>query len=385
MGIEQPRINWVRKLWLTGREMSAQLTRGIGLDPVLLLLAAAIASIGLVAGYSASHQNEIWLERTLIRLALAFGLMLVLAQLPVQWLFRAAPWLFMVSVLLLVAVWLVGDVGKGAQRWLNLGIIRFQPAELMKVAAPVMVAWYLAHRPLPPRLSDVVVTLVLVFVPVLLIAAQPDLGSALLILAAGLFTLFFAGLPWRYILSVVVVAVLAAPLVWFFGMHDYQKTRVLTLLDPTADPLGAGYHTLQSMIAIGSGGFWGKGWLEGTQSHLRFLPEGTTDFVLAVYAEEFGLAGLLLLFALYLALIWRGLWIAATAVTIEGRLLAAAISMTLLVYILVNSGMVLGLLPVVGVPLPLMSYGGTALVTVTVALGILMSIRKQQSFLGHER
>ncbi|HHQ69135.1 MAG TPA: rod shape-determining protein RodA, partial [Halothiobacillaceae bacterium] len=187
------------------------------------------------------------------------------------------------------------------------------------------------------------------------------------------------------ILGVVLAVLIIAPLLWFFGMRDYQKTRVLTLLDPTADPLGAGYHTLQSMIAIGSGGFWGKGWLEGTQSHLRFLPEGTTDFVLAVYAEEFGFAGLILLFSLYLALIWRGLWIAATAVTIEGRLLAAGISMTLLVYIIVNSGMVLGLLPVVGVPLPLLSYGGTALVTATIALGILMSIRKQQSFLGHER
>ena len=378
-------FNFVTKSWAQVRDLVGQMTRELALDPILLLLAAAIAAIGVAAGYSASQQSEIMLERSLVRLSLAFLVMLVIAQLPVQWLFRMAPWLFAVTVLLLIAVWLVGDVGKGAQRWLNLGPIRFQPAEIMKVAAPVMIAWYLAHRPLPPRFFDVVTTLVLVLVPVMLIAIQPDLGSALLILAAGLFTLFFAGLPWRYILGFVLAVLIIAPLLWFFGMRDYQKTRVLTLLDPTADPLGAGYHTLQSMIAIGSGGFWGKGWLEGTQSHLRFLPEGTTDFVLAVYAEEFGFAGLILLFSLYLALIWRGLWIAATAVTIEGRLLAAGISMTLLVYIIVNSGMVLGLLPVVGVPLPLLSYGGTALVTATIALGILMSIRKQQSFLGHER
>lgn len=355
------------------------------LDPILLVFVALIAVIGVVAGYSAAEQSDAWVERSVVRLALGFGLMLVVAQVPQRWFFAVAPWLFAGVVLMLVAVWIVGDVGGGARRWLDLGVVRFQPAELMKVAMPMTIAWFLARRPLPPGPLDVTLAMLAVMLPTVLIAGQPDLGSSLLIMASGLFVLFFAGLSWWYIGGFLALATAAMPVMWFFVMHAYQKERVLTLLDPTSDPLGAGYHTIQSMIAIGSGGIWGKGWLQGTQSHLDFLPEGTTDFILAVYAEEFGLMGLLLLFTLYLAVIWRGLWIAEHAESVEGRLLAASISMTFMVYVLVNAGMVLGLLPVVGAPLPLLSYGGTALVTIMVGLGMLMSIRTQRSFLGHDR
>jgi len=359
--------------------------RRFNYDPVLLFFLALIATIGLIAGYSASDQSIAWVERSSLRFLLAFGLMLVVAQVPQRYFFAVAPWLFGAVVLMLVAVWLFGDVGKGARRWLDLGFIRFQPAELLKLGMPMMLAWFLASRPLPPRFRDVMIALTLIGVPSALIVLQPDLGTAILIAASGLFVLFFAGLSWWYVLAFILGLAAVAPLMWFYVMHDYQKERVLTLINPLADPLGAGYHTIQSMIAIGSGGLMGKGWLEGTQSHLNFLPEGTTDFILAVYAEEFGLIGLIILFSLYLATIWRGLYIAAHAESVEGRLLGASISMTFLVYVLVNAGMVIGVLPVVGVPLPLMSYGGTALVTIMVALGMLMSIRTQRSFLGHER
>lgn len=357
----------------------------INYDPVLLFFLMLIAAIGLVAGYSASGQSVVWVEKSAFRFALAFLLMLVIAQVPQRFFFAIAPWLFGFVILLLVAVHLFGDVGKGAQRWLDLGVIRFQPAEILKLGMPMMLAWFLARRPLPPRFLDVLITLILVAVPTVLTVIQPDLGTAILVMTAGLFVLFFAGLSWWYVLGFVVSISAAAPLMWFYVMHDYQKERILTLFNPMADPLGAGYHTIQSMIAIGSGGIWGTGWLQGTQSHLNFLPEGTTDFILAVYAEEFGLMGLILLFSLYLAVIWRGLYIAAHAESTAGRLLSAAISMTFLVYVFVNAGMVVGILPVVGVPLPLMSYGGTALVTIMIALGMLMSIRTQRSFLGHER
>lgn len=359
--------------------------RHFNYDPVLLFFLALIATIGLIAGYSASDQSVLWVEKSALRFGLAFLLLLVVAQIPQRYFFAVAPWLFGAVVLMLLAVWLFGDVGKGARRWLDLGFIRFQPAELLKLGMPMMLAWFLASRPLPPRFVDVLAALVMIGLPTVLIVLQPDLGTAILIAASGLFVLFFAGLPWVYVFGFVAVVAAAAPLMWFYVMHGYQKERVLTLFNPLADPLGAGYHTIQSMIAIGSGGLSGKGWLEGTQSHLDFLPEGTTDFILAVYAEEFGLIGMIILFVLYLAVIWRGLYIAAYAESVPGRLLAASISMTFLTYVLVNAGMVVGVLPVVGVPLPLMSYGGTALVTIMIALGMLMSIRTQRSFLGHER
>ncbi len=371
--------------WQRTAAQTLAFVRRINYDPILLFFLMLIAAIGLVAGYSASDQSVIWVEKSAFRFALAFLLMLAIAQIPQRFFFTIAPWLFGFVVLLLVAVYLFGDIGKGARRWLDLGFIRFQPAEILKLGMPMMLAWFLAKRPLPPRFFDVVLALMLIAVPTILIILQPDLGTAILVMMAGLFVLFFAGLSWWYVLGFGVAVSAAAPLMWFYVMHDYQKERVLTLFNPMADPLGAGYHTIQSMIAIGSGGVWGKGWLQGTQSHLNFLPEGTTDFILAVYAEEFGLLGLIILFGLYLAVIWRGLTIAANAESTAGRMLAAAISMTFLVYVFVNAGMVIGILPVVGVPLPLMSYGGTALVTIMIALGMLMSIRTQRSFLGHER
>ncbi|MGC9456771.1 MAG: rod shape-determining protein RodA [Halothiobacillaceae bacterium] len=353
-------------------------------DPILLFLLVILASVGLVAGYSASGGDLAQVEKMALRFGMAFAVMILVAQVPPRLFFAAAPWAFAGGVALLVAVLFFGDVGKGAQRWLDLGFVRFQPSEMMKLAVPLMIAWYLAHRPLPPRLPDILVVLGLVGLPGWLIMAQPDLGTALLVSAAGLFVLYFAGLAWRYIVGFLLVAAMVAPLLWHFVLHEYQKRRVLTLFDPQADPLGAGYHVIQSMIAIGSGGLYGKGWMEGTQAHLDFLPEGTTDFVLAVFAEEFGLVGMLFLFLLYLMIVLRCMLIAVRAESVAGRLFGAAVAMTLLVYVFVNAGMVVGLLPVVGVPLPLMSYGGTALVTLMVGLGMLMAIRAQKRFLGHE-
>jgi len=352
-------------------------------DPVLLFLLVLLAAIGLINGYSASGGDLVQVERMAVRVGLAFVVMLAIAQLPARLFFRGTPWLFGFGVLLLVAVWAFGDVGKGAKRWLDLGFIRFQPSEIMKLAVPLMVAWFLANRPLPPSFLDVLVVLVLIGVPVGLIMLQPDLGTSLLVGTAGLFVLFFAGLAWRYIIGFGAAVAAMVPLLWFFVMHDYQKQRVLTLFDPYSDPLGNGYQIIQSIIAIGSGGLYGKGWMEGTQAHLDFLPEGTTDFVLAVFAEEFGLIGMLFLFLLYLAIVLRCLALAARAESVEGRLFGAAVAMTFLIYVFVNGGMVLGLLPVVGIPLPLMSYGGTALVTLMMALGMLMAIQSQRRFLGH--
>jgi len=354
-------------------------------DPVLLFLLVLLAAVGLISGYSASGGDLVQVERMAVRVGLAFVVMLAIAQLPARLFFRVAPWLFGCGVLLLVAVWAFGDVGKGAQRWLDLGLIRFQPSEIMKLAVPLVVAWFLANRPLPPSFLDVLVVLVLVSVPAGLIMLQPDLGTSLLVGTAGLFVLFFAGLAWRYIIGFGALVAAMVPLLWFFVMHDYQKQRVLTLFDPYSDPLGDGYQIIQSVIAIGSGGLYGKGWMEGTQAHLDFLPEGTTDFVLAVFAEEFGLIGMLFLFLLYLAIVLRCLALAARAESVEGRLFGAAVAMMFLVYVFVNGGMVVGLLPVVGVPLPLMSYGGTALVTLMMALGMLMAIQSQKRFLGHEQ
>ena len=354
-------------------------------DPVLLFLLVLLAAVGLISGYSASGGDLVQVKRMAVRVGLAFVVMLAIAQLPARLFFRGAPWLFGFGVLLLVAVWAFGDLGKGAKRWLDLGFIRFQPSEIMKLAVPLIVTWFLANRPLPPSFPDVLVVLFLVGVPAGLIMLQPDLGTSLLVVATGLFVLFFAGLAWRYIIGFCALLAAIAPLLWFYVMEDYQKQRVLMLFDPQSDPLGDGYQIIQSVIAIGSGGLYGKGWMEGTQAHLDFLPEGTTDFVLAVFAEEFGLIGMLFLFLLYLATVLRCLALAAKAESVEGRLFGAAVAMMFLIYVFVNGGMVLGLLPVVGVPLPLMSYGGTALVTLMMALGMLMAIQSQKRFLGHEQ
>jgi rod shape determining protein RodA len=350
------------------------------LDAPLLIGLLVLCAFGLLVLYSASNQDMGSVKRQLVRLGLAFGLMLGLAQVHPARLRSWSPLVYMVGVVMLVAVLLFGDVGKGAQRWLDLGFARFQPSELLKLAVPMMVAWLLAARPLPPSLPRVLGAAVVTLVPVLLIAKQPDLGTAILVAAAGAAALFIGGLSWRLIAAIGIAAAGMAPMLWY-GMRDYQRQRVLTFLDPASDPLGAGYHIIQSQIAIGSGGVFGKGWLNGTQSHLEFLPERHTDFIFAVIGEELGLAGILALLAVYLFIIYRGLVIAANASDAYGRVLAGGLTLVFFVYVFVNTGMVVGLLPVVGVPLPLVSYGGTSMVTLMAGFGLLMAVRSHRKAL----
>jgi len=353
------------------------------LDLPLLLFLLLLSAFGLLMLYSASGQSLVQVERQAIRLGLALVLMIAIAQLSPALLRQWSAPLYLLGLGLLAAVLLFGEQSKGAQRWLDLGVLRFQPSEVLKLALPMMLAWYLSLRPLPPRLLDILLASVLIALPVLLIAKQPDLGTALLVASAGLATLFLAGLGWRLILGLAALAAAAAPLLWSL-MHDYQRQRVLTFLDPGSDPLGAGYHIIQSQIAIGSGGLYGKGWLQGTQSQLEFLPERSTDFIFAVIGEELGLFGILVLMLLYLAVILRGLIIAARATDAYSRLLAGSVTMVFFVYLFVNMGMVTGLLPVVGVPLPLISYGGTSLVTLMLGFGILMAVHTQRKSLQRE-
>ena len=348
--------------------------RRLHLDTPLLGGLLLLCAFGLAVLFSAGDRDLAVVERQVLRLALAFGLMFVLAQVSPDHLRRWSFPLYVLGVLMLLAVLLFGDVGKGAQRWLDLGVVRFQPSELLKLAVPMTVAWVLAARPLPPGLLRVLAVALLILVPVVLIAKQPDLGTAILVAGAGLTVLFIGGLGWRVILMTAATAGGLAPLLWH-QMRDYQRQRVLTFLDPASDPLGSGYHIIQSQIAIGSGGLHGKGWLNGTQSHLEFLPERHTDFIFAVIGEEFGLFGILVLLAMYLFIIYRGLLIAVNAPDTYGRLLAGGLSLVFFIYVFVNTGMVTGLLPVVGVPLPLISYGGTSMVTLMAGFGMLMAIQ----------
>jgi rod shape determining protein RodA len=303
----------------------------------------------------------------------ALAVMWIAANVPLHYLSRIALPLYVLGLVLLIAVAAFGEIVNGARRWLDLGFTRIQPSELMKIAAPLMLAWYFDRYEAVLKMRDFAVGALLVLVPVLLIAKQPDLGTALLVTVAGFFVLFLAGLSWKILVGLALAGGASLPFLWAM-LHDYQRQRILTLLDPSQDPLGAGYHTIQSTIALGSGGFFGKGWLNGTQSHLDFLPERTTDFIFAVYAEEFGLFGNLVLMVLFLLVVGRGLVIAANAPTLFTRLLAGAITLTFFTYAVVNMGMVSGMLPVVGVPLPLISYGGTSLVTILFSVGLLMSI-----------
>lgn len=348
------------------------------IDLPLLAGLLVLCGFGLVVLYSASDRSLEQVERQFVRLTLAFGIMLLTAQLPPARLRTLALPMYLGGVLLLVAVLLVGDVGKGAQRWLDLGILRFQPSEILKLAVPMTLAWYLSRHAPPARLVQVLVAAALMAVPVLLIAKQPDLGTAVLVGSAGATVLFLGGIPWWLIIGIGGVSAAAVPILWGV-MREYQRQRVLTFLDPSSDPLGAGYHIIQSQIAIGSGGLHGKGWLEGTQSHLEFLPERATDFIFAVIGEEFGLAGILLMLTIYLFIILRGLYISTMAPDAFGRLLAGALTLVFFVYLFVNTGMVTGLLPVVGVPLPLISYGGTSLVTIMAGFGIIMSIHTHRT------
>ncbi|KIY38358.1 rod shape-determining protein RodA [Pseudomonas sp. 10-1B] len=361
----------------------ASFLQRIHVDGPLLVILLTLAAGSLFVLYSASGKNL----DLLLKQATSFGIglvsMFIIAQLEPRFMARWVPLAYLTGVLLLVVVDVMGHNAMGATRWINIpGVIRFQPSEFMKIIMPATIAWYLSKRTLPPHLKHVAISLVLIGVPFILIVRQPDLGTALLILASGAFVLFMGGLRWRWILSVLAAAVPVAVAMWFFVMHDYQKQRVLTFLDPESDPLGTGWNIIQSKAAIGSGGVFGKGWLLGTQSHLDFLPESHTDFIIAVLGEEFGLVGICLLLIVYLLLIGRGLMITAQAQTLFGKLLAGSLTMTFFVYVFVNIGMVSGLLPVVGVPLPFISYGGTSLVTLLSAFGVLMSIHTHRKWIA---
>ncbi|MCB1749948.1 MAG: rod shape-determining protein RodA [Gammaproteobacteria bacterium] len=339
-----------------------------------------MCALGLVVLYSASDQSLDVVLKQVARILIGFTVMIAVAQVPPRRLARWAPALYVVGLVLLGLVLIVG-IGRGAQRWLDFGVLRFQPSELMKLAVPLTVAGFLADKVLPPSLRTLVIALVLALLPAAMIIEQPDLGTAILVATSGLFVLFFAGISWRFIRNSTILALAAAPLAWF-SMHDYQRRRVLTLFDPGQDPLGAGYHIIQSTIAVGSGGVYGKGWLNGTQSHLEFLPERATDFIFAVYCEEFGLIGVAVMLIAYAMIIVRGIQIALDAQEMFGRLIAASLVLTLFIYLFVNMGMVTGQLPVVGVPLPMVSYGGTSLVTILAGFGILMSVQTHRKFIA---
>jgi rod shape determining protein RodA len=343
------------------------------LDRYLLTLVAILLVMGLLILYSASGATLERVAAQMANICAALVVMWIAANVPLHYLSRIALPLYVLGLVLLIAVAAFGEIVNGARRWLDLGFTRIQPSELMKIAAPLMLAWYFDRYEAVLKMRDFAVGALLVLVPVLLIAKQPDLGTALLVTVAGFFVLFLAGLSWKILVGLALAGGASLPFLWAM-LHDYQRQRILTLLDPSQDPLGAGYHTIQSTIALGSGGFFGKGWLNGTQSHLDFLPERTTDFIFAVYAEEFGLFGNLVLMVLFLLVVGRGLVIAANAPTLFTRLLAGAITLTFFTYAVVNMGMVSGMLPVVGVPLPLISYGGTSLVTILFSVGLLMSI-----------
>lgn len=349
------------------------LLRRLHLDLPLLLGLLVLSAVGLFILYSASNQSMDVVGRQALHLAIAFTVMLVVAQIPPDHLRKWAPWLYAAGLVLLAAVLVFGYVGKGAQRWLDLGVVRFQPSEIMKIALPMMIAWFLADEPLPPSKSRIFYTCILFIVPTALIAKQPDLGTSLLIGGIGIVVLLLAGISWGLVAGFLLLMSAGAPLLWYV-MHDYQRQRVLTFLNPENDPLGAGYHIIQSKIAIGSGGLYGKGWLNGTQSHLEFLPERSTDFIFAVYGEEFGFIGIILLLILYMFVIVRGTYIATQAQDTFSRLLSGGLILTFFIYIFINIGMVIGLLPVVGLPLPLLSYGGTSLVTLFAGFGVLMSV-----------
>ncbi|GGD00071.1 rod shape-determining protein RodA [Halopseudomonas salina] len=355
----------------------------IHVDPWLLLLIMVLAAVAGFVLYSASGKSLAILYRQGAAYCVGLAVMLAIAQFKPRFMERWVPAAYVGCLLLLLAVLVVGTEAKGAQRWLTIpGVIRFQPSEIMKLVMPMAVAWYLARRNLPPSFRYICGTLVIVLVPMVLILKQPDLGTSLLVALSGFFVLLLAGLRWRYIIGAGVLLAPAAMAMWFFVLHEYQKRRVLTFLNPESDPLGAGWNIIQSKAAIGSGGVFGKGWLQGTQSHLDFLPEGHTDFIIAVLAEEFGMVGVCLLLVVYLLIIARGLFITLQAQDTFSKLLAGSITLTFFIYVLVNIGMVSGLLPVVGVPLPLISYGGTSLVTLLSGFGILMSIQTHRKWMA---
>ena len=365
-----------RTLTATARVLSA-----LKLDGPLLVGLGLVAGFGLLVLYSASGQSMPTMIRALAHLALGALAMLALAQVHPSFLRRRSPWLYLIGVILLLVVDGLGHIGKGAQRWLDLGFLRFQPSEIMKLAVPMMCAWFMHDRPLPPGFKSLVILAAMILVPIALVALQPDLGTALLIAVAGTLVVVMAGLSLRVMASFALLLGGGAVLGWNF-LHDYQRKRVLTFLDPQTDPLGAGYHIIQSQIAIGSGGVFGKGWMNGSQAQLEFLPERSTDFIFAVIGEEFGLMGAVLLLLLYSFVVARALYLAMQTHDTYARLLAGSLALTFFVYVFINAGMVTGLLPVVGVPLPLVSYGGTSMVTLLAGFGILMALYSHRKLVG---
>ncbi|MCB1683498.1 MAG: rod shape-determining protein RodA [Pseudomonadales bacterium] len=363
----------------SGLSAGERLTR-VHLDPLLLVVLLAIVGFGLVVLYSALNRNVEVFENQVLRLAIAFVVLILAAQFQPGFYLRWTPIIYMLGVIMLVLVLLVGVTVKGSQRWLEIpGLLRFQPSEVMKIAVPMMVAWYLHERPLPPSFGDLCVAMAIIAIPAGCIIVQPDLGTGILVAGAGAAVIVLAGVRWRWILYALMAMAVAAPGLWY-TLQEYQRKRILTLFDPQSDPLGAGWNIIQSTTAIGSGGVYGKGLFQGTQSQLDFLPESQTDFIIAVVGEELGLIGVLTLLILYLLIIARGLYIATQAPSSYGRLLAGALTLTFFVYVFVNIAMVCGLLPVVGVPLPLVSYGGTSAITLMAGFGIIMAIRTHRAW-----
>lgn len=365
----------------TRRSMDTGIIAKLHIDPFLTLSLLALTGFGLLVLYSASNGDTMMVLRQAARLAMAFVVMILVAQIPPTRMRSWAPWLYVAGIILLAAVLVMGDIGKGAQRWLDLGIIRFQPSEILKLAIPLFLAWYLHERTLPPHFGQVVVCGLIIIVPVLMTAKQPDLGTAIMLACTGACVLFLAGIRWRLLIVIGLGAAAALPALWYV-MHDYQRKRVLTFINPESDPLGSGYHIIQSKIAIGSGGFFGKGWLNGTQSHLNFLPEHATDFIFAVLGEELGLIGAIVLITLVLFIVLRGLYMCTQARDTFSRLVSGSLILTFFFSIFVNMGMVSGLLPVVGVPLPLVSYGGTSMVTLMASFGVIMSLHSHRKLMS---
>lgn len=355
--------------------------RIFNLDPTLMGALILLCGIGLIVLYSATSGEMAALTRQSIRFGIGFVTLVILAQISSKQLSDWSPWMYLAGLALLLVVMAIGYSGKGAQRWLDLGIIRFQPSELMKIFLPMMIAWYFRDKHMPPSLWHILVAFILIAIPAGLIVHQPDLGTAILLVSTGIFVIFLAGITWRFLAVFGGLALACMPLFWFY-LHEYQRQRILTLLNPESDPLGTGYHIIQSKIAIGSGGVYGKGWLNGTQSQLDFIPERSTDFIFAVFSEEFGFLGVAFLLFVYGFIVMRGLSIAARAQDTYSRLLAGSLSLSFFAYFVVNIGMVCGLLPVVGVPLPLISYGGTSAVTIMAAFGIIMSINSHRKLLS---
>lgn len=365
-----------------GLERRKSLGERLHLDLPLLCVLLVLTGFGLMVLYSATNGNVAEMRRQSIFIALAYVLMFLVAQIDMRMLQRWTPWMYVGGLFLLIAVLVFGETVNGAKRWLDPPMLpQFQPSEIMKLMVPLMVAWYLSRKSMPPALRHIAWSLVIIGLPMVLIALQPDLGTSLLIFSSGIFVVLLAGIRWKLVFMALGVGLLSVPGLWIFYLRDYQKERIFTFLNPEREPLGAGWNIIQSKTAIGSGGLHGKGWLNGVQSRLEFLPEGQTDFIVAVLAEEFGLTGMLFLLGLYIVIIGRGLYIGAMAQDMFSRLLAGSLILTFFVYVFVNIGMVSGLLPVVGVPLPMVSLGGTAVITMMTGFGILMSIQTRRNHL----